>query len=61
VKISSSAKENQWHVSKLKRLNRKPWALDQATKQKPIRLELESEQVGGRGINARRSKNRWRK
>jgi hypothetical protein len=61
VKTSSSAEENQWHIGEPKRSNRKPWALDQATKQKPIRLEPESEQAGGRGTNARRSENQGRK
>jgi hypothetical protein len=53
--------ENQWHVGKPKKSNRKPWALDRATKQKPIRLEPESEQGGSRGTDTRRSENRWRK
>jgi hypothetical protein len=60
VKTSSFAEENQWHVGKPKRSNRKPWALDRATKQKPIRLELESEQADGKGTDARCSENRWR-
>jgi hypothetical protein len=61
VKTSNSAEENQWHVGKPKRSNRKPWVLDRAMKQKPIRLEPESKQAGGRGTDARHSENRWRK
>jgi hypothetical protein len=34
---------------------------EKADKQKPIWIEPESEQVGGRGTNARCSENQWRK
>jgi hypothetical protein len=61
VKTSNSVEENQWHIGEPKRSNKKPWALDRATKQKLIQLEPEFEQAGGRGTDARRSKNRWRK
>jgi hypothetical protein len=57
VKNSSSAEENQWNISKPKRSNKKPWALDRATKQKLIWLEPKSKQAGGRGTDAQRSKN----